>query len=824
MSRGTSAVCTLAFAWTCAAPAFAQTTAFYYGQTLPAELATVYDRVVVQPEHVPDPTQVQRLGARPFAYFSVGELAPSQAQKVAPSWLLARNEAWASLVMNMADAGYRAFSLERFERLWLAGYRGFFLDTLDSYQLGVHTDAERAEQRRGLITLLRALKARHPDAQLLINRGFELLAEIAPLVQGVVAESLFDRWDAGQQRYTRVPEADRAWLLDRLNEVRSRYQLPVTVIDYRPSHEREAARATARRIAALGFEPWVCDGALREVGIGRYEILPRRVLILTDTPVKDGAALEHGPLDWLAPILDYLGYFGELHSVRNGLPDEALTGRYAGVISWFDGGAVPSEYASWLVRQVRAGTHFALFGALGFDPGSAEARALGIAPAHALALVNAQDAILSRDAMIGFEAEPPRHPIAGSGLTLEGDDVHVHLQVADQAGQVAVAIATAAWGGIAASHVFGLRGLSGERAWVLDPFAFLQRALQLPAMPVPDVTTENGRRLALFAIEPEGLSERARLRGRPYTAAVLRQVLQRYGWPHALPAAVSGGGNLLQLPAAYVASLPGGSTDAGGAIDSLTRVQAMAEAGSGGLRIPAPIAWDSAFVPVSGEAYAFERVLETLAYTDAPRRLKPLSLHYHAYVASSPAGLDALQHIYAWIGTQELLPIRAGDYAARVQAFREQVLARDLDGAFSVHAGAALRTLRLPSELGEPDLAASSGIVALRVLAQGRYISFAAAGPRKLVLGAKLVSVPHLVQSNGQVDQFEIGADGEIALRITGLGALQLELAGLPPTASCEWRSAKRSLHVSSDVVGGLQLRLPEHATGPSSLRCSPKE
>ncbi|HKU39205.1 MAG TPA: endo alpha-1,4 polygalactosaminidase, partial [Polyangiales bacterium] len=507
------------------APALAQNTAFYYGTALPEDLAKAYDRIVVQPEHVADPASVQRLGAQPFAYFSVGELARSQTQGVPASWIATRNEAWGSAVMNVADAGYRKFALERFAKLWNAGYRGFFLDTLDSYQLAARDDAARSVQRQGLVALLRALKAQHPDARLLINRGFELLPEIAPLVAGVVAESLFDRWDAGKQAYTRVPEADRAWLLARLREVQSRYRLPVTVIDYRPQAERDAARETARKIAALGFEPWVCDGALRDVGIGRLEILPRRVLILTDSPVKDGAPLERGPLDWLAPILDYLGYFGELRSVQAGLPEHNLVGRYAGVISWFGAASVPSSYGPWMLAQVRVGMHFAMFGAPGIDLASAEAHALGLAPARTPAA--ASGTILARDGWIGFEAEPPAHPISGGGLVLEGEGVEHHLLVADQAGHAALAIGTAAWGGIAASHVFGLRGLHGERAWVVDPFAFLSRALRLPAIPVPDVTTEHGRRLALFAIDPNGLDERARLRGRPFTSAVLREELER---------------------------------------------------------------------------------------------------------------------------------------------------------------------------------------------------------------------------------------------------------------------------------------------------------
>jgi hypothetical protein len=214
-------------------------------------------------------------------------------------------------------------------------------------------------------------------------------------------------------------------------------------------------------------------------------------------------------------------------------------------------------------------------------------------------------------------------------------------------------------------------------------------------------------------------------------------------------------------------------------------------------------------------------VLETLRFTDAPRRLKPVALHYHAYIASSPAGLDSLRHIYAWLATQELLPVRVADYAARVQAFRELALARDLSGAFSLHGGAALRTLRLPSELGEPDLAASSGVAAFRALPQGRYVSFTGSGPRKLVLAAAVSDGPRLVSANGSVEKIEVVAPGQLALEVSGLVPVQLELAGLPPNARCTWRSPARSLTLASDAAGSLLVRLGERATGPAELRCA---
>jgi hypothetical protein len=865
-------------------------TAFYYGQALPREIATVYDQVVVQPEHAGDPKAIKALGAEPVAYFSVGEAAPSQANALAPAWVLARNAAWASLVMDLASAEYRAYLLERFETLYARGYSRFFLDTLDSYQLGAKTEAARAKQRDGTVELLRAMKSRHPGVQLVVNRGFELLPQIAPLVSGVVAESLFDRWDAGRKQYTRVPDADRTWLLARLNEAHERYRLPVTVIDYRPTQERDAARETAKRILKLGFEPWVCNADLSDVGVGRYEIFPRRVMLLTDTPLKDGAAVGSGPLTWLAPILEYLGYVPELRSVHAGLPNETLAGRYAGVITWFEGGSMPSTYGHWMVEQTRNGTRFAVFGALGFSPTSPEARELGFAPARggasgpplaspsvrgsanstrasasattrstaegarptaadsianaaksassagsaqsaalATAGARATSAIVSRDALIGFETEPPLHPVPGTGLVLEGVGVTRHLRAVDQAGNVCDAIATAAWGGVASSHVFGLRGLHGERAWALDPFAFLTRALQLPAMPVPDVTTENGRRLALFLIETQGAGERARLRGRPATWTVLRdELLAPFGWPHAFHGSAADGDrdaakSLLQLSAAYAGELPAGDTEPRGRFGSLTQVQPMATQQANGLAIPAPIAWDSRFIPGGSESYPFERVIETLEFTDAPRRIKPIALHYHAYTAASPAGLEGLKRIYGWVAAHQVLPIRVTEYIARVRAFRDQVLARDLEGAWWMYGDRALRTVRIPDQLGLPDLAASSGVAAVSTLAQGHYVSFAGEAQRKLVLGAASLDRPHVVAANGQFTRFDVES-GRVQFEVSAAEGLQLTLAGLPASTRCELRLSHRYLRVTTSAGRSLELRLPERSTGPSELRCGASE
>jgi hypothetical protein len=837
-------------------------TAFYYGPSVPRELWVAYDQVVVEPEYLPDPSSIKERRAEPVAYLSVGEVSPQSrgASQIPPSWVLAKNPHWSSWVMDLTRTDYQQHVLRRFEALWQAGYHRFFLDTLDSYQLGSSAPEARSLARAALVNLVREMARAHPEVKLLLNRGFELLPEVAPLVHGVVAESLFDRWEAGPQRYTRVPRQDREWLLARLSEARDRYHLPVTVIDYRPSEQRDEARSTARQICGLGFEAWVADGALASVGVGCSEIIPRRVLILTNEPqlplsaptrpgprdsaallsetgLRDGAALRDSaalsdhpllpetpqaissePLRWLAPVLEYLGYVPEERSLNAKLPEPDLAGRYQGVISWFSSDQLPAGYAAWLQAQIKAGVRVAIFGSPGFDLGGPVARALGIEVVRAASASGVR--VTGRDELIGFEAEPPARPLEVPLLRFTGAGDRAHLRLGDALGGEGTAVATTRWGGMAMSHVFAARGLAGERAWVIDPFEFLRRALHLPSVPQPDVTTEQGRRIAMWLIRPPGLGERTRLRARPWTATVLKQLLLRQRWPHAFdlgsggssqalaasPADIAAAHELLELPFTEAAALLPGLTDAQGPLASLTRVQGMMPLADDG-PVVAPIAPDAYYLPPnSPEAYPYARVRETLEFTGTPRRLKPILLDYHASVAASPGGLATLEQLYQWLETQQVYPFVVSEYAARVRAFRDQVVVRHWDGSFSLLGGEALRTVRVPVELGFPDLAASPSVASARRTPQGQYVSFKPGQARHLVLAAQASGLPHLVQANGSVQEFDISrADPsqlEIRFAMQGHSALSFEIAGLPPRARCQIELSGQRLETTLDALG----------------------
>lgn len=247
------------------ARAEAPSTAFFYGAPVPVEQLSRYKRVVVEADNLGSPARLAASGAVVFAYVSVGEAEGWRASTRAldDSLFDGANSAWGSRVADLTHPGWTAFLLEtRMAGLWKQGYRAFFLDTLDSYQLTAKDPAARLRQQRALVVLIEAIHRRFPGVQLLLNRGFEVLPDVSALVVGVAAESLFQSWDPNAGVYTVVDEPSREWLLGRLREVQQRFALPVTVIDYVAKNDRALARATAQRITDAGFTAWVATPQL----------------------------------------------------------------------------------------------------------------------------------------------------------------------------------------------------------------------------------------------------------------------------------------------------------------------------------------------------------------------------------------------------------------------------------------------------------------------------------------------------------------------------------------------------------------------------------
>lgn len=506
--------------------------ALFYGPNPPLAELQAFDRVVLEPEHAPEPARLPR-HARWYAYVSVVEAAPTRAwlRDVPAAWQRGDNPAWGSRLIDQSAPGWAEF----FERrviapLWRQGWRGFFLDTLDSYHLHAKTPQARRAQEDALVALIERLHTRFPGIELVFNRGFEILPRLHGKVAAVAAESLYRSWDRATQTYRDVPEADREWLLAQLARVRDEQHVPLVVIDYAPLADRAGARATAARIRAAGFIPWVAVGDHDALGVGDFEVQPRRIALVTDRP--EGADFMHATaFRYLAAPLGYLGYTIEPLDVQGPLPESLADGRYAAIVAWFSQPvkSLNPRFPAWLKRQLDAGLKLVLMNQPGLDPESALMRELGFDPVKP---PSGRLRIAASDPLVGFETAPPLAAAEVAPLARSTGTPLLRLAAAD--GTTIDAVGLAPWGGYAfAPYAFVEGTLDAGARWVIDPIEFLRRALGAPDFPVPDVTTEAGRRLLLVHIDGDGFPSRAEVPGSPFAPAVLlREVLARYRIPH----------------------------------------------------------------------------------------------------------------------------------------------------------------------------------------------------------------------------------------------------------------------------------------------------
>ena len=512
--------------------------AFFYGNTPPWDELQAFDIVVVEPEHVVDPKPRSTPRTELFAYVAVGEVERDRPyfKDLPAAWAPGANEPWKSVVVDQTQPEWPSFFLDRIVApLWKAGYRGFFLDTLDSYHIIAKTPEERARQERGLIAVIRAWRARFPEAKLIFNRGFEILPQLHREAYAVAAESVFRGWDPKRAQYIEVPASDRTWLLEQLKRVTSEYKLPVIAIDYAPPAERALARDTAQKITQLGFIPWVTNSDVDQLGVGAIEVMPRKVLMLYEGDGNEFSLMDHRVHRLATMPLNYLGYTVEYVDVNQPLPAQPLAGRYAGIVSWFAGDQIGRNVPlrQWLGRQREQGMKIAVLGSFPFTLTDPLAKAFGFS-ANAARRPAERLTIESRDPLIGFEAQPilDRRLF----LPLRAQQSTPLLRLRSEAGDTMDAAALTPWGGyvLAPYEFLTLAGDAGDR-WIVQPIEFLRRALVLPAMPVPDVTTENGRRLMLVHIDGDGFVNRAEVRGTPFASEMLlREILQKYRIPHSV--------------------------------------------------------------------------------------------------------------------------------------------------------------------------------------------------------------------------------------------------------------------------------------------------
>lgn len=477
--------------------------AFYYRDPLPVDELQAFDVVVVDPARTTLPDLRRTPHTAWFARVDVQGMDGSSS-------------------LNLQDA-----VIELVKPFWDKGYRGFLLED----NAGAGSQSEQDVVR--MDATVKAIHAAYPEARLMLRNHLRVARANADSLFAVVVDSLY-RQDAGYGGLlAEVPQPVREAALQEIRQFQADTRLPVVAIDYCSPRDVTCRRTTAGQLSADGVLPFVTAPGFGVVGIGRIEVMPRKVaLVQALTPA---ASLDRSMgARTIAMPLNYLGYDVRYVDINKGLPTDITSDRYAGIVVAIDGPiADTGAWRQWLLARIDDGMRVAVVNQFGFRIDARAAGALGLELVPGAAPVDGTPQVASQAPIMGFEYMPVPDIRNAVGIRVgRGGRSLLRLEAAGYAYDAA---GITPWGGYALAP-YGVVALNalGQYRWAFQPLDFFRQALALPDMPVPDLTSENGRRLMFTRVNGDGFASRvefARARGRFSGEVLYDEVFTRYRVP-----------------------------------------------------------------------------------------------------------------------------------------------------------------------------------------------------------------------------------------------------------------------------------------------------
>ena len=242
--------------------------AVYYADRESSAAFQPYDLLVLDARYHPSLAPLRAAGKMLYGYVSLGEIErrhPLYSRARAERLLLGENPNWkGSYFVDLRESRWHTIVLEELiPQVLNQGFQGLFLDTLDDAEYLEDTKPYRPGMRSAAIRLVNAIRARYPNAPLLLNRAYDLLDSLAPLLAGHLSESCYSNYDAVAKRYRLVTDPGTTALLQKALAVKANYPaLRLLSLDYwDPADGQGMARIYAAQ-RTLGFDPYVATLAL----------------------------------------------------------------------------------------------------------------------------------------------------------------------------------------------------------------------------------------------------------------------------------------------------------------------------------------------------------------------------------------------------------------------------------------------------------------------------------------------------------------------------------------------------------------------------------
>jgi polysaccharide biosynthesis protein PelA len=244
----------------------------YYSDRAPSEEFRGYGLVVFDSDRHPPLARMAAHGQLLLGYLSLGEIDDQRAYFPAARQegiLIGRNPVWpGSYYVDVRDRRWRDRVIRQLVPAILAqGFQGVFLDTLDD---PAELERRDPQAHRGMtaaaVELVRALRASFPSMTIMMNRGYELLPDVAPLIDIALGESVYTTYDFDRKAYRMVAAGEYREQVGLLQKAKRRNPaVRLYSLDYWDPADLEGIRRIYRAERSNGFEPYVATIGLDRI-------------------------------------------------------------------------------------------------------------------------------------------------------------------------------------------------------------------------------------------------------------------------------------------------------------------------------------------------------------------------------------------------------------------------------------------------------------------------------------------------------------------------------------------------------------------------------
>jgi len=175
--------------------------------------------------------QLKAGGTKIFGYLSLGEVSPYKwyypmLQKIG---FLGENENWGSFYLDISNQKTKDILLkEVLPEIVAKGVDGVFLDTIDA----VAPYTVRNEYQPDMLELIREIKKRHKNLNIIQNSGIFLLSETHTFIDAVLIEDVVSGYNFSQQKYSIRNEQVYTERLRSIEESWKKFNLPFFLLEF----------------------------------------------------------------------------------------------------------------------------------------------------------------------------------------------------------------------------------------------------------------------------------------------------------------------------------------------------------------------------------------------------------------------------------------------------------------------------------------------------------------------------------------------------------------------------------------------------------------